>query len=134
MAVAPVVHPPNPMHYMRQAFLGKASENGAVHWSKWIDYLEFQGLGAPAGQNADQRVNRFKATLRDDARTWFSNQDAAMTFAQLRERFIQRFGRVPTQDEDHQTLMNARLEPGETFEDFAAKLELAGKRLAMGEP
>jgi hypothetical protein len=60
---------PNPMHYMPQAFLGKPSDNGLAHWEKWLDYLEFQGLGAPAGPNAvDDRVNRFKATLKEDAR------------------------------------------------------------------
>jgi hypothetical protein len=124
----------NPMHYMLQAFLEKTSDNGQAHWEKWLDYIEFQGLAAPAGQNAvDERVNRFKVTLKEDARTWFSNQGPGMTFVQLRDRFIQRFGRVPTQDEDHQTLMNAHLEPGETFEDFAAKLELAGNRLGIGE-
>jgi hypothetical protein len=120
----------NPMHWLPPMFSGKSSVKGQAHWDKWEYYIEFQGLEAPRGANHDHRVTRFKGTLKDEAKTWYTGQ-GNMSFAQLQERFLARFGRIPTLDEDHQTLMNARLEPGETFDHFAAKLEVTRARLGI---
>ena len=87
-----------------------------------------QELGPPANDLPDERVRRFKTCLKNEARTWISAQ-GAMTYEQLQARFLARYGRQPTEDEDQQTLANARLQPGQTYEAFAEKLETAGQRL-----
>jgi hypothetical protein len=123
--------PANPNHWLPKPFAGKLGERGEHHWQKWEDYVALQGLGAPGGNAPDLRVVRFKATLVGEARMWLAGA-GELTYAQLRVAFLARYGRVPTEDEDYQTMLEARLQVGESYEDFAGRLITVGARLDRG--
>ena len=135
--------PPAPAHDMRPALLslmdgnipqfsGSKGEDARAHLLKFEDHI--LDLIALAGPNAEihgprAQVDKFKRTLTGKARKWFDHIHVPYDTHELREVFMDKYGREPTRTEDLMSMSQGTMRPNETVEAFGERISESMTRL-----
>ncbi len=116
-----------------QVFSGKPGEDAVSHMYAFRDWIVELQTDKPAYDRIhghERQVELFKTTLRGDARLWIENLRFA-TIEILQERFLQRWSKTPTRDQDISSLGRSQIKPGESVNQYTDRMTQVCGRIGL---